>query len=284
MKNWNRLIIVLLVLIFTFAGCQKPIDAYKKTVNDLSLPSKLKDIKATGRDIITQTDKLISQDIIEQQSYDDLSNKIIDYKNNITDLQTQIDNINHSDEDITNTHNMLVSALEGYIQIGDQAQNVLTLDKSLDDDYKKVGDTNQELMDIALSGNPTSLEYNQELNDFMNNNIDDLKLFDLETAKELLSAKDIDIDYINSFISKSGDLFTQFQGIKTYNDTDERVKNLLIQMYEQILDMYNIVINNKDLIEWSNSYSTFSEGVNEDVKENEDNITNWASNVGIQLE
>lgn len=270
-----------LTLLILLVGCQKPIGVYKKAVNEILLPSKLNEIELQCQNITQELDQWLRSDATELR---DISTDINIYKQMIVQLQEDMSPIKLSDEYVKTVHQYVVNILTIYAEIALKSEEVSVALYDLEAQKANIENTNEQILQAILSGTPTTLTYNQELADFISVHEEALKLFDLESSKQMLERKSLDVELISDALKKSRIIIEEMETLETFSETDEEINKLLVLMYNQIYGMYEYALKNQAIIEWSNQYETFSDYVQEKNLLIISNIRLWEKETELTLE
>lgn len=274
-KTW-----IIFVFLFIIIGCQKPINAYKKSIEAVLIPTELIQVEASCQSTVLKLDEWLLTDL---PAPTELTIMISDFKQQVYELNEVILQVNPLEEDLSDTHKNLIEVMSLYSEIAQRAEDITTITHDLNTLLVAVKDTNDQIMQITLSGNPTSLKYNQALSDFAKGREEELKLFDLDIAEQVLSEEQLDTVFLKDAIEKAKLTSEDIKNLEAVSETDVKVNQLLSLMYEQILGMYELALNNKDAIEWSNQYQVFDAYGNEKKELILSYLEIWQSKTGIIL-
>jgi len=257
-----------LMLMVLLAGCYQPIKNYKQDIHKIAIPNSLEEMEVLSSECTQRLNDIILDSSSQQFSdfnekleflgYHDLETSINNLKDLLQKTLLSCEELKITDQYIA-IHQMLLDILSKYKEEIYYLDEVAKANKDILKMHYDVQSFNDQILEVTLSGKPTSIEYKTALEDFVKANHDLLKLFDNEYAKAVLSGASLDEKSMIVSIKEARDLIEDLRLIQTFNHTDGIIHNLLIQMYERILDMYDYTLNHKEIIEWSNQYKSFSD-------------------------
>ncbi|MBC7960463.1 MAG: hypothetical protein H7X94_11390 [Vallitaleaceae bacterium] len=277
--NKRTSILILLFCILFLVGCQKSIQHYKKAVEEILLPSKFMAFDEKCLLLGEQIDAYLAegseteiQPIVEEMEI------LLDQ---FTQLQADLDRLPVTDPYISDLHHLASLAVLSYQELlneSDEFVQTLSILSQMEADIETV---HSDLMNLILSGTPTTLEYNQALTDFTTVHEEELKLFDLEVATSYLSSKTIKVAKLKEALGTADQTIKEMETIQTYSETDVQVNGLLVQLYERIYEMYQTIIAHQEIIELTNGYEDFSEYLQGPLNKASLEVLAWEKAVGI---
>lgn len=285
MKKHMVLMTSQLMLTVLLVGCQQPIKDYKKFAKEMSLPHTLNEIEKLSSECAQKLDEFILNSTNgnneELEGYSELDSCIISLKELVDNTMIKCENIEIIDQNVIETHQILLDALLKYEEEIIYLEEVTLANKDINDMQLDIQKLNDKILEVTVSGNPTSIEYKHGLEEFVEMNHETLKLFDVEHAKDVLGTFSLDEQFIINSVENARQTIETLKQVKTYNITDVTIHNLLIQMYERILDMYDYTIEHYEIIEWSNQYETFSEYIELQQQGIAKDINKWQKASGM---
>ncbi len=271
MKKIVNVLIHMFLLVLLLGGCS-PQDAYLNEVEAIYLPAKLENIETGFQNMCIQINKwLLTKEAIPSE----LSNNMSTLKQETYSLDEGIRSIVTSEEELATAHLSLIEAINAYTEMFKNVDELIKHVENMNTLEAMVEHTEKQILDVILSGDPTSIEYNQGLSDFAKEHNGELVLFNLQRAQELLSAKKLDQVLIEDAIKGSKQTILKMQDLETFSETDKKVNGLLMLMYEQILDMYVYALSNQKFIEWTNGYEDFDAYAKEEEQRIKNHLQVW---------
>ena len=270
-------------LLLFLVGCRQPAETYHKAIDKLQITSELTEVEMIAgqcsqaiNNFIT-TDEVYSsyQEKMNHLNYQKISSDIHKMKELLAGLQKDINQLKPTEDNLIVANKGLIAALAGYQTLIKKMESAFIISCDLDQDYYEVQTLNKQILELSFSGEPASDDYKMALSEFLTKNKDILNFIDLAEVEGLFNTDSIDQKQLEELISDAKLCNEKFKLIHTYNKTDQETHELIIKMYDNIINMYVYVLDNKPTIEWMNGYASFSDYYKEQKEEIQSQLTIW---------
>lgn len=250
------------LFITLLVGCHQPTETYHKAVERLQITSKLTTLenkteklsRSLNSYITTEEYYLNYQEKIEDLNYQQIIIDIQELKGLLNELQSDSQQLEFFDRIVVEADENLKLALSNYSILISNMESAFIITNDLDQIFYDIQSLNKQVFELSFSGKPTSNQYKDALSEFLVSNKEILEILDLEKAEKLIKTTAIDANQLETIITNANLCNEKLLSITTYNETDEVTHKLIIQIYEQIINMFIYVLENKETIEWMNKH------------------------------
>jgi len=261
------------VLLMVLVGCHQP-ENYAKNIEKLKITSRLTDLEAQINDF-SQTLEAYLNDITNEQVNNDIINELDAIKTLFAEINRDCESLDPKDEHLIDANRNLKEALVNYETLINNMASLYNVTYDLDRYIDEIQTLNQQLFDVSFSGEPASEQYKEALGEFMNSNT--LELMYVSNVEALLRGTSINKEQLKTYLSNASISKDNLMLITTYNKSDEKIHHLIITIYEKIIEMFNYVLENIEIIEWINGYHSFDDYYQEQTKIINEYLSKWQS-------
>lgn len=261
------------VLLMVLVGCHQP-ENYAKNIQKLKINSRLTDLEAQINDF-SQALEANLNDITNEQINHDIINELDAIKTLFAQINNDCESLDPKDEHLIEANRNLKEALVNYEALINNMALLYNVTYDLDQYIDEIQMLNQQLFEVSFSGEPASEQYKEALGEFMNSNT--IELMDISNVEALLRGTSINKEQLNNYLSNASISKDNLMLITTYNKSDEMIHTLIITIYDQIIEMFNYVLDNIEFIEWMNGYHSFGDYYQEQTKIINEYLSKWQS-------
>lgn len=276
MKKLVSVILSIMLLASILTGCSgDPMKAYKEEVKAAGIEDTYAEIQTKAQELNDYLDTFFDevqvtfQDISQMSEYSEAVNKLDELKELVDNAIAKAEGFKTDNEQVKKANDYLLAALSEYKDFCDMIDKVFNLAIQIAAIMNNTMSSQEQLASLGVPSTEVAMALTEILNEYAD------VLNNASAYQEIFGSEEMNIEAANEMMANIQEVVDKVKSIPTSNEKDEQYVQLFADAYSGTIEMFKLIIENKEIAGILGSYEDNSDFLKDKSEETSKNIDSW---------